>query len=145
MGGEGSMYVPGSPGWHYPSLHIQLFHTQADAFPISAETGPSASNLLCPQAAHPQGLAPQSTWLCIWLKLCSPFILPSSFTVLVCSQPAFPTWQLTAAIKSCRGRCFPSKGTQCFPCWTWDRFPLRELICAAKLMQLEYCPCDLAS
>ena len=65
--------------------------SKCHAFPVSAETGPSARDLLCPQAAHPWGLAPQSAWLCIWLKLCSPFILPSSFTVLVCSQPALPT------------------------------------------------------
>lgn len=91
----------------------------------------SAPRLPIPGVLHPKALGFAFGWSFVLLSSCLHH-LQFSF---VASQH-FQPWQLTAAIKSCRGRCFPSKGTRCFPCWTWDRFPLRELICAAKLMQL---------
>lgn len=118
------------------SLHTQLFHMQSDAFLNSPPTGLSARTSYVPRLPIPKVLSLKALGFAFGYWLCSPFIFSSSFTVLICSQPALPAWQLTAAIKSCRGRCFPSKGTWCFPCWTWERFPLRELICAAKSMQL---------
>lgn len=60
-----------------------------------------------------------SPWLCplehtgfaLGCCLCSLFIFLLLSPVPTCSQPALPAQQLTVAIKSCRGRCFPFEGT----------------------------------